>query len=54
MRSRLAYGSLVESVVTLAAAALMTFAGLAMVEDIVTPNAGPSVAARVSAAPSSG
>jgi hypothetical protein len=54
MRSGLASGSLVETVVTLAAAALMTFAGLVMVEDIVTANAGASVAARLSAASSSG
>lgn len=47
MRAELASGSLVETVVTLAAAALMTLAGLAMIEDLVPVDvAAAAVAAR--------
>jgi len=55
MRMQLASGSLVEAVVTLAAAGLMTFAGLAMVEDLVATSMGGTLAvARVAAPPPPG
>jgi hypothetical protein len=39
MRIELASAAAVETVVTLAAAAMMTFAGLAMLDDVVTAQA---------------
>ena len=39
MRTQLASGSMIEAAVTLAAAALMTVAGFAMVDDVVPANA---------------
>jgi hypothetical protein len=53
MRIGLASGSVVEAVVTLAAAAMMTFAALAMFEDGVAADAhATTVAACVSPPPS--
>lgn len=49
MRMRLASGRFVETVVTLGAAALMTFAGLAMLEEIIIADAGAPPAAVVAA-----
>jgi len=51
MRMQLASGSLVETVVTLAAAALMTFAGVAMVEGVVVASGGGTLAVARVAAP---
>ncbi|HSU45066.1 MAG TPA: hypothetical protein VLN42_12675 [Casimicrobiaceae bacterium] len=55
MRIELASASAVETVVTLAAAAMMTFAGLAMLEDVVTAQGtAPTLVTHAAAAPASG
>ena len=55
MRIELVSASAVETVVTLAAAAMMTFAGLAMLEDVVTAqNTAPMLVTHTAATPGSG
>lgn len=55
MRIELASAAVVETVVTLAAAAMMTLAGFAMLEDVVTaPDASPTLVTHVVATPGSG
>ncbi len=50
MLMKLASGSLVETVVTLAAAALMTFAGFEMLEGVIaTPDGAPAGSTRAGA-----
>jgi hypothetical protein len=44
-------GALVESIVTLAAAALMTVAGFAMVDDMLATSKGGTLATAIVAAP---
>lgn len=51
MRMQLTTGSAIESVVTLAAAAMMTLAAFAMVDDVVPSNAGPATLAACRAGP---
>lgn len=52
---KLASGSLVEAVVTLAAAGLMTFAGLTIVEELMVASMGGTLAAaRIVATPPPG
>jgi hypothetical protein len=51
MRTWLASGSIVETVVTLGAAALMTVAGFAIVKDLVVFDSGGTVASAIVAAP---
>jgi hypothetical protein len=51
MRTEFASGSLVESIVTLAAAALMTIAGLAMVQDLVPVHADAATIAACTSVP---
>ena len=51
MRMQLTTGSAVESVVTLAAAAMMTLAAFAMVDDVVPSNGGPATLAACRAGP---
>ena len=55
MRIELASASAVETVVTLAAAAMMTLAGLAMLEDVVTAHTtSPVLVTHTAATPASG
>lgn len=51
MRTQLTSGAAVETVVTLAAAAMMTFAALAMADDTVSLDAGAATLAACRAAP---
>ena len=51
MRTQLTTGSAVESVVTLAAAAMMTLAAFAMTDDVVPSNGGPATIAACKAGP---
>jgi len=55
MRIELASSAVVETVVTLAAAAMMTLAGLAMLEDVVTAQSTqPTLVTHAVATPASG
>jgi high-affinity Fe2+/Pb2+ permease len=55
MRIELASSAVVETVVTLAAAAMMTLAGLAMLEDAVTAQStSPTLVTHAVATPASG
>jgi hypothetical protein len=55
MRTELVSASAVETVVTLAAAAMMTLAGIAMLEDVVTAQStAPMLVTHAAATPASG
>ena len=55
MRIELASSAVVETVVTLAAAAMMTVAGFAMLEDVMSaPEVSPTLVTHAVATPASG